>query len=271
VSEVYRKWGRSVRREGRRLVRVDEAGEAIENKTTFRTQPIEETLEMKAPDADAVEAAAREIESIVKPPLILERLFVSEGNVAHQCDDVRWSETLRRVHVAIARPPIRALVDLADFQLDTVRRIASALLNAGGERDAPKRIRSEGNVGAALLSSAKIEKTQSAAPQDGKGHPVIERRVDDEDPPNWFRPSYRLRPRRAWFHLRAGSFGRIDESAPEAIALLAPIGERFVTVLCVDSDRVFPATVPIRRVLAARPTETWFPYGAGAFGAELMF
>ena len=29
MSEVYRKWGRSVRREGARLVRVDEAGEAV--------------------------------------------------------------------------------------------------------------------------------------------------------------------------------------------------------------------------------------------------
>ena len=82
MSELYRKWGRSVRREGSRLVRVDEAGEAMENRTTFRTQPIEDMLELEAPDAEAVQAAAREIESIVKPPLIVERLFVSEGTVA---------------------------------------------------------------------------------------------------------------------------------------------------------------------------------------------
>ncbi|PYQ57967.1 MAG: hypothetical protein DMF58_16860 [Acidobacteria bacterium] len=271
MSELYRKWGRSVRREGSRLVRVDEAGEAMENRTTFRTQPIEDMLELEAPDAEAVQAAAREIESIVKPPLILERLFVSEGSIAHECDGVRWSETLRRVHVAIARPPIRALVDLAEFQFDAVKRIASALLRAGGERDAPKRIRLAENVGAALLSSAKIQKTQSAWPHDGKGQQVIERRVENEEPPNWFRPSYRMRPRRAWFHLRAAPFGRIDDAVPEGIALLAPIGERFISVLCIDGNRVFPTTVPIRRIAAARATETWFPYGAGAFGAELMF
>ena len=252
MSELYRKWGRSVRREGSRLVRVDEAGEAMENRTTFRTQPIEDMLELEAPDAEAVQAAAREIESIVKPPLIVERLFVSEGSIAHECDGVRWSETLRRVHVAIARPPIRALVDLAEFQFDAVKRIASALLRAGGERDAPKRIRLAENV-------------------DGKGQQVIERRVENEEPPNWFRPSYRMRPRRAWFHLRAAPFGRIDDAVPEGIALLAPIGERFISVLCIDGNRVFPTTVPIRRIAAARATETWFPYGAGAFGAELMF
>jgi hypothetical protein len=88
--------------------------------------------------------------------------------------------------------------------------------------------------------------------------------------PNWFRPSYRLRPRRAWFHLRAAPFGEIDDHIPEAIALLAPISEREIRVLCVDRDAVYPTTVRIHRIVAARPGETWYPYAAGAFGAELM-
>ncbi len=270
MNEVYRKWGRSVRREGERLVRVDEAGEAIENGLTFHARPMADMIELAAPDGESVDAAAREIESIVKPPVVLERLFVSEGSVAHECNDIRWTETLRRVHVAIARPPIRALLDLADFQFDAVQRVASVLLRVGGERDAPKRIRIAENVGAALMLSAKIEKSQSAAAHDGKGEPIGERSVNGEEPPNWFRPSYRLRPRRAWFHLRARSFGDIDPDAPEAIALLAPIGERMLRVLCVDGDRVYPSTVPIRPIVAAGPTDTWYAYGAGAFGAELM-
>jgi hypothetical protein len=270
VSEVYRKWGRSVRREGPRLVRVDEAGEAIDTPRVFRAHPIEAMTELAAPDSDGVDAAAREIESFVRPPLILERLFVSEGNVVHECNGIRWSETLRRVHVAIARPPVRALVDLAEFRFDAVRRIATALLRLGGERDAPKQIRLAENVGAAHLPFAMIEKSQSAAPHDGKGQRVLERRVAEATPPNWFRPSYRLRPRRAWLHLRAASFARIDGDLPQAIALLGPMGERALRVLCVDGDRVFPTTFPIGRIAAARPTDTWYPYGAGTFGVELM-
>ena len=271
MSELYRKWGRSVRRDGSRIVRVDEAGEADENDDVFRARPIADPIDLAAPDADSVDSAAREIEAIIKPPLIIERLFVSEANVAHQSGGIRWNETLRRVHVAIARPPIRALVDLAAFRFDIVDRIASALLRAGGEREAPKRIRVAENVGAALLPLLPIGKSQNAAPHDGKGLPVAARNVEGAEPPNWFRPSYRLRPRRAWFHLRATMFGDVDDDAPEAIALLAAVGERSIRVICVDGNRVFPTALAIPRVIAARPAENWYPYGAGAFGAELMF
>jgi hypothetical protein len=270
MTELYRKWGRSLRREGARVVRVDEAGEAAEDRGVFRTRPIGDSLDLAAPDAQSVDAAAREIQSIVKPPLVIERLFLSEANVAHECNGIRWTETLRRVHVAIARPPIRALLDLADFRFDIVQRIAAALLRAGGEREAPPRIRLAENVGAALLPLLPIAKRQTAAAHDGKGQPVEACKVDSGDAPNWFRPSYRLRPRTAWFHLRAEGVGRVDEGVPQAIALLAPVGEHTIGVLCVDGNRVFPAVVPLRAVSAARSGETWYPYGAGAFGTELM-
>jgi len=267
MSEVYRKWGRSVRREGDRLVRVDEAGEAIDDRGVFRTQPIEETISLEEPDANAVQSAARQIESIVKP-LALERLFVSQVNLAHECDGVRWREKHRRVHLAIARPPIRALVDLAGFELSVVQRIVGALAKSGGERDAPKRMRIAEHVGAALLPYFSITKVQMPAAYDGKGRAIGERQVRGE-PPNWFRPSYRLRPRRAWMNVRAVEFGEIDETLPLVIALLAPAGRRS-RVLCIDGDRVFPTIITPARALAARPTNVWFPYAAGTFGAELM-
>lgn len=270
MRELYRKWGRSVRREGGRLVKVDEAGEAIDDRGLFRTRAIEETVDLRSPDARSVDAAAREIESIIKPPLIVERLFVSEGVVAHECDGIHWNETSRRVHISIARPPIRALIDLAEFRFEVVDRIANALVRAGEERAAPRRVRLAEHVGAALLPSAKVGKSQSAGLHDGKGQPIAERLVTSEEPPNWFRPSYRLRPRRAWLHLRIDSFGRLDREVPEAIALLAPIGDRMMRVLCIDGDRVYPTSIRIARLAAARPTSTWYPYGAGAFGAEMM-
>ena len=270
MSDVYRKWGRSVRREGGRIVSVDEAGEAYESNGAFHARPIDEARDFAAPDPKALDAATQEVESIVEPPLILERLFISEANVAHECNGVRWRENLRRVHVAIARPPIRAFIDLAEFRFDIVQRVAAAMMRVGGERSAPKRLRVAENVGAALLPILSMEKSQTAAEHDGMGLPVAAHRVEG-DPPNWFRPSYRMRPRRAWFHLRAEAAGSIDGDLPEAIALLAPADSERIAVLCVDGDRVFPAVVPVRKVLAAQAGVTWYPYGAGAFGAALMF
>ena len=270
MSDRYRKWGRSVRREGGRTVTVDEAGEAFDDNGIFRARPIDEARDLAAPQPKALDDASQEIESIVQSPLILERLFISEANVAHECNGVSWQETLRRVHVAIARPPIRALIDLAEFRFDVVRRVAAAMMRAGGERPAPKRLRFAENTGAALLPILPIAKSQAAAEHDGIGLPVVARRVEG-DPPNWFRPSYRIRPRRAWFHLRAEPAGIIDEEFPEAIALLAPVGDERIAVLCDDGDRVFPTVVPVRKVVAAQPGVTWYPYGAGAFGTKLMF
>ena len=267
MTELYRKWGRSVRREGDRIIRADEAGEAKDDGGVFRTRPIEETISIEQPDADAVHSAAREIESIVKP-LALERLFVSEANIAHECDGMRWRETHRRIHLAIARPPIRALIDLAAFEFDVVQRIVEALAKTGGERDAPKQMRIAEHVGAALLPFLSITKIQMPAAHDGKGRAIGERQVRGE-PPNWFRPSYRWRPRRAWMNVRASGFGEIDETLPIAIALLAPAGRR-TRVLCVDGKRVFPTIITPSRATAARPTRVWFPYAAGTFGAELM-
>jgi hypothetical protein len=120
------------------------------------------------------------------------------------------------------------------------------------------------------LPSLDIPVFQTAAAHDGKGHPIAESRVTSGVPPNWFRPSYRLRPRRAWFHLQAAPSGTIEETLPEAVALLAPVDGRRVRVLCVDGQDIYPATIDVTRVLAARPTSTWYPYSAGSFGAELM-
>ena len=270
TAEVYRKRGRSVRREGQNLVWVDEAGEAVEDRGRFRTRTLDEAVEVAAPEAAGVEAAAREIESIVNAPLTIERLLVSEGVVTHEFGEVEWSETSRRVHLSISRPPLRVIFDLAQFQFDAIRTAAVALMRAGSERPAPRRIRLSAHVGAALLPFLAVQKSQTAAPRDGKGQPIEPHRVTNERPPNWFRPSYRVRPRRAWFHLRVEEFGEIDPDAPAAIALLASAGRREIRLLCVERDAVYPATVPMRPILAARPAEEWYPYGAGAFGAELI-
>ena len=117
MKEVYRKRGRVIRREREHLVRVSEAGEAVDDGTTFSVKPLE-AKHLPEIDSTAANAAARAIEALVEPPLILERLIVSEGSAEHDCNGAKWSENTRRVHVAIARPPrystpARCLGDLA--------------------------------------------------------------------------------------------------------------------------------------------------------------
>jgi hypothetical protein len=269
VREVYRKRGRVVRREHGHLIRVDEAGEAVDDGETFSVAPLDASTRLPEINAEEVEKFARTIEAMIRPPLSLERLIVLRGDAEHDFDGVVWSETSRRVHLSIARPPIRAIVDLADFSLDLITRVIHALGRTTRQRPRPRHVRLAPNVGAALLPSliGSEDLEQAPAPHDGKGRPIERRRVTKSHPPNWFRPSYRVRPVRAWFHLRAIRRGEVDRALPEAIALLAPIENRTIHVLCADGAAV---TVDTSRIAAIAPEETWYPYAAGAFGAEIM-
>jgi len=287
MREHDRKWGRVVRYEHGRVVRVEEAGEAIESAELFLAAPIAERVALPAVAEEAVLATARAIEALVTP----ERLLVSEGVAAHECNGVRWQERTRRVHLAFvfpranesegegtgrmaeampllhtshsyrslatlgmtgepappgrrgAQPLERALIDLDSFDLDVLRRIAQATPAPGRSVE---RVRFAPHVAAALLPHliGRIELEQLPAPHDGKGLPV-ERCAVEGEPPNWYRPSYRVRPRRAWLNLRAPAFDAIDGGAPEAIALLGPIDVRAQRLLCIAGGELFPATVAI--------------------------
>lgn len=103
------------------------------------------------------------------------------------------------------------------------------------------------------------------------GTAVAEARVDGEAPPNWYRPSYRVRPIRAAMNIAAvsGSSG-IDRDVPVALALLDSAGGRALRVLVDDGRAVYPCAIPDRPIRAVAPERTWYPYGAGSFGAEMM-
>jgi len=250
----YRKWGRVVRWENGVVVRVDEAGEAREEDGVFIAEPIEHSVPLS--------------DEPTLPPEVLrfahadmERLIVSEGVAVHECDGIRWSERTRRVHVSLARAPLRATLDLADFDLDLVRRIDLRDVRSR----AFDRIRLAPHVFASFLPSliGKIDLEQMPAPHDGRGLPV-ERRTVAGAPPNVFRPSYRVRPVPAWFNLRAVPFGAIDRDAPEAIARLDD------GLLVIDEGRTFRAPLDDIGIKAVGEAERWYPYGAGSFGAEAL-
>jgi hypothetical protein len=186
---------------------------------------------------------------------------------------VTWTEESRRVHLSLVKERLRVLVDLASFDLDAIRSAAVALTRAGHARKAPPRVRLAPNVAAALLPAlvGQIAIEQRGGGFDGRGLAIETRAVTADDPPNWYRPSYSIRPRRAWLNLRPLPFGTIDESAPQAVALLAPVIGTNLHVLCIDGDDVFPTELSAEHVAAVSGREpAWYPYAAGSFGVEMM-
>jgi hypothetical protein len=276
MSEIYRKWGRVVRWEHGHLLVIEESGEAVESDDSFVARPTGE----RAPMANGLEervgsvmAAARAIERLGA----IERLIVSEGIAEHEFGGVRWSETTRRVHFSLARGSMRLLIDRAGFDLAPLERLADALGRAGTEREAPRRLRLAQNVAAAILPSLiaasvpGLELWQSAGGVDGKGNAILERRVETPPWPNWYRPSYRVRPVRTPLNVRAAQTETpVDRSLPEAVALMAPVEEHRARVLIEEGDAVYPAVVRIERISAVGPAGEWFPYAAGTYGAEIM-
>jgi len=257
-GETYRKRGSVVRREGSVLLRVKESGEAIDDGATFITRPINGDID----DVDA-QAVIDVAERLTK--LNPERLIVTDGIAHHECDGRTWSESSRRIHLALTHQRMRTLIDHADFeQLEDIEQIARALKNVKDERNV--RVRLAPAVTAALLPSLidKIEIEQLAAPHDGRGN-AIEKRDAKPPPPNVFRPTYRQRPIAMPFNLAAKPFGVIDETAPLAIAIV-----NGAQLLCINDDDAFLTPLKLSRITAVSDPVRWYPYAAGSFGAWMM-
>lgn len=245
MRERYRKWGRVVRFEHGRIVRVEEAGEAIESAELFLASPIAERVPLPELDDAAVVDTARAIEALVRP----ERLLVSDGVAEHECNGMRWQERTLRVHASlVVGSRERALVDLDSFNVDLFRRIAGATFRDGRLVD---RLRVAPHLAASLLPQlvGLVELEQRAGERDGKGLPIEARRVEGR-PPNWYRPSYRVRPRRAWLNLRASTKAAgIDAQAPVAIATMAGSDPHRFRLLCLDGEELFPVVVDAAALL----------------------
>ena len=243
---AYRKWGRTVRYENGMVVRVEEAGEAVEVDGEFRAYPLPRCGRgwREAPGEG-------------------ERIVLAEGVAVHEIDGVTWTERTRRLHLAVVEPPFRMLIDQAAFEVDP--SLLETLARIEGRREPPPRLTLAPRVAAAILHALPIALAQRAAEHpDGYGRPV-ETRAAEGEPPNWWRPSYRVRPVRAWFNLTALPFGKLDDAAPRAVAVLDG-GD----VLVADGDRVYAAPLQPGRVLAVGGAAEWFPFGAGVWGADML-
>lgn len=261
MRELYRKQGAAVRWENGTVVRVSESGYAIEDGEYFECGV-----------ADAPPPPLPELD--VEADFAYERLIDTRGVAHHQFGEKRWSEETKRVHCALTQGSERALIDLAAFDFAYIKQIATILGKCSGERAAPPRLRFAPSVTAALLPSLvglappNVRLAQQAGGIDGKGNPIVE---TEDDWPNWFRPSYRIRPVRMPLDLKLTcDVTEIDTERPVAVALLAPVQGLVLRVLVDDGERPFAATVRVTRIDAVAHASAWYPYGGGSFGAELM-
>jgi len=271
---IYRKSGVVDRWENGTLVHVTESGVAIEGEV-FECYPLGSVVAgvtTMTPATTSTVASA--IQNLVPPGVAIERLILTQGVADHEYDGRTWREESQRVHLSLTRDRVRALVDLASFDLDPVRTIAGALSRLTGEQPAPPRLRLAPNVTAALipalvsLAPPNIRLVQTAVGIDGKGN-LIEEATSDW--PNWYRPSYRVRPLRMPLNLRIEcDVTEIDPGRPIAVALLAAVDGLTARVLVDEGTHAYPATVRITRIDSVATERTWYPYGGGSFGAEMM-
>lgn len=277
MPEIYRKEGRIVRYENGRVIFVREAGEAVEDGLLFRCAPSGAGVTLPELSDERVRAAAAEIERLAAPHVRIERLLVTEGSAAHTFAGKRWEEQTFRIHAALVSGTTRVIIDLGDDDLADLREIVEALPRVSAPREAPQRIRLRPAVGAALLPSLagiappNVTLSQTAGGFDGKGGAIAEQTLTAPPWPNWYRPSYRVRPVRMPMNLRLTAPVEPDETEmPRAIALLEPPDGLTLRVLCVDGREVFPAVVHVTRIESVSAASRWYPYAAGSFGAEMV-
>ena len=294
---IYRKQGVVARWENGTLIRVTECGIAIEEGEYFECKP--QSSSRRVVESSRVLEVVRALRTVTA-----ERLIVTHGTAEHECEDRTWRDETDRLHLSLVHGKLRALVDSttgapaagrpvhrplagageppADqpagsrrASLDDIFTIADALQRCEQtERARPTTLRLAPNVTAALLphlvgrAPSNVRLLQTAGGVDGYGNDVVEA----SDPwPNFYRPSYRVRPLRMPLNLRLECDDtHVDEDAPVAIALLAPIADLTLRVLVVDGQRVFPAAVTVTRIRAVSNERIWYPYGGGSFGASLM-
>ena len=265
---IYRKHGSVARWENGTLIRVTESGIAIEEGDSFECRP--------EPSSDRVVEPSRVLEiAHALRDIHAERLIITHGTAGHECDGRSWREETDRIHASLVHGRLRALVDSTFRRVDDIFAIADALQSVeSNERDAPRHLRLEPNVVAALLPQLvgrtlpNVRVVQTAGGVDGYGNDIVEA---DRHWPNAYRPSYRVRPVRMPLDLRIECANTdVDEDAPRAIALLAPVTGLTLRALIADGKRVYPATVAIERIRAVATDRVWYPYGGGSFGSALM-
>ena len=273
MSEIYRKRGSVVRYENGVIVSVREAGESIDDGVLFRCAP---TRRQRLPER-SVDDLLRFIDGIRSniPDDAIERLTAMDGFAEHECGGRQWTDRQVRVHLSLVSSSLRVIVNEARFDAAAIARIYSSLVRATPPRPAPARMRLAPAVVAALVPSligvagtnCSIEQVPGRV--DGKGNDIV--RTAGPEWPNWYRPSYRSRPRRVPLNveLKCNAID-VEPRLPRAIALLASPEGLTVHALCEDGGDVFPTRLDVVRIEGTLGEATWYPVAAGVYARETV-
>ncbi|HUP46585.1 MAG TPA: hypothetical protein VM779_13850 [Thermoanaerobaculia bacterium] len=271
MREVYRKRGSVVRYDHGTFIHVSEAGQAVEEDGLFRCEPWRDADRLPEIDDAALREVVRNVRSSVS--VTIERLVATDGLADHELGERTWRETSRRVHLSLVNGRHRVLLDEGSFDVREIERLAGLFGRIGKERDAPPRIRLAPRVMAAItpmvagVAPPNVTIEQAAGGLDGKGLPI--EHASAPPWPNWYRPSYRVRPHRAPLNMTVRcSVTAVDASLPQGVALLAPPRGLEMRLLCVDGTAVFPATLRLARIDAISTAVAWFPVETGVWAGE---
>ncbi|HUF16796.1 MAG TPA: hypothetical protein VMS12_01990 [Thermoanaerobaculia bacterium] len=321
MNETYRKQGHTTRLEQRgpseAIIHTAEHGEASIADGVFRARTLSSSREPSVRDSTPVEACLRAVEQMIAPPLVLERSTVLEGIADHWWTDGEaereWQERNARAHVTVLHPErrVRLATSLGGAQLDQIdmrplERAIAALAGLDREAPPPGQLNlalepiiaaelwpviletSERNSAFRLSEAGSVHIRQGSHPhlsRDGTGEEIHRVTLLNSKGaaafPNVFRPSYRIRPVRAPFHLEAAGIPTA-RAAPECIgvAALTPVspdgGFLSVTLLCNSASGTFTGRISmpleewLQRLTAADSEPVWFPVGAGSYGQRIL-
>jgi hypothetical protein len=315
----YIKQGRSVRlevtRAGRSRLEVSEHGEATEDGRTFVARSAAPASGVRKPAASVLASIETQLLAALPPTVSIERMTAVTGTAKHRfapsgLPEREWSESHIRLHASLVHREraARVLVDLGGARWTEqhsawLARVAAALgqLDGGGPLRSWKVLRLGSSIAAALWPELLVallehpgagsrlalsQRRHDVFRLDGFGDPIAEVPlsgagvVSPAHWPNFFRPTYRVRPVRAAFHLGATLPPSNERPDADAVALLAPIRvhRSVVNLELLATDRnvsfALPVVIGVERLasslFAGAQKEMWFPYAAGSWGGAVL-
>lgn len=321
MNETYRKRGRTTRMERRgmsaTIVQTSEHGEATLGDGVFRARSLSSTAKSEVLEQSTVEASSRAIDATVGHEVMLERATLLEGVADHWWTDGeserQWRERNARAHITVFHPErrVRSSTSLGGSRLDQLdlSPLAAAIqaLTAPERASPPSELLDvvlepvvtaelwpallgmiEGLSEARRTGIAGLQIRQGTHPSfsfDGTGQTIQRSALSGFDGPaafpNVFRPSYRIRPVRAPFHLEGVGIRRASVT-PEVtiVATLsgfsADAGMLSVAVLTSAGSSSFTGTISmaledwLERMSVPDDESVWFPAGPGSHGRRVV-
>ncbi|MBI2215594.1 MAG: hypothetical protein HYU52_18255 [Acidobacteria bacterium] len=312
MIEVYEKRGASVRieRSGRATSTIvaREHGRATRERGRFIAESLGERPLPLAPDVAGVAEAARRISSLDSGRVSIERMTVTAGSaeqtITADGSTRTWFDDVARLHLSLVNceRALRVAIDLGASRVDELRvGIADEIAEALGNACAPQAsfnglVELAPSVSAplwlfvarhrAMFEGSRLQLTQSTHPSwpfDGAGRRIEHLPLTDVAPSSLFRPSFRVAPAPAWFHIRASLRGVVRPrrtARARVVAMLTPFRMTRVAVtanvLAVSGSAAFAMTLEIpRETFASSITRisrraVWFPLEAGVWGSDTL-